>query len=1100
MPFRAASPLMLRATVAAAAVRPAGAAAVAGDIPASGYAWVREDGEPPANLGRILAVEEDEEEEAVLCALEDASRSLPVGGWRPFQDEARAEEERAAAAARAAAGIPPSATELPESCFDRHWAELQAELAPTGHLPLVAARLYDAGACENHGHRAAIAALDLAGYAEIRPGPSRFQLFLLHKFRDHLDRLVSSELLATVAAGAGVCIPRQCLGDAQDVLRAAVEYVAYATGFGRQTAWLPAPVPHLHLNLTTASAWTASSEEGVSLPPLGTPPVDASRPFETGCIIGRVPEFAQFCWRADVGLAAQLDAEGAPRSVAAGGPRAGLGTAPRWMLCEDAGFDEEWRQWGPALRALRSKAGCGRSCVLSLVRRADEIVRRHAWVAWDWASSVLLHSAALCNSDSPSLLKVWSGDELCAYHFLLDGPPQRWGRQRCRARWAGFCPFGYVAALVVRAEGLVELGHGTFAADDLKMASAMLGWCKELDLLDPGVWGVRSQAIERTLFRLEAPEDFARTAAELTPEPPWRATHTTQAVWHALQLNTLVRMRLSAAAAAVAAGASAPRLAMLTYPSYLAILLIPALLRVWPDMDLALFYLGIWLRHEKCPSCAAYYHEHFVVEDSYLQALPLDFEGQGAGRVVWGESPNHQEFTLALQAAFGRHPRAKAADVLLCTAPLWLCATLLLASIRPLLSLCLVRHDIGMPPGPTVEWARRHVLEQVVEPLAESVNSVSGSVPRALWVREDVARSYTNLELEEYGFFHPFVHLPSLYIQARYECRDVSDVVVMREGSLGRFSIMMRGRVFFAALAQMTPACSWRPSCPWKFRILPYLRERLPYGHIARHRAAVFIPSVWYGKITFKDLITMEIPLFMPDLDLQASISQSHEIWGCGPWMTAPKWVLSFCTALRIQHRLPQSSFFRYAHIQHFSSLTDLVHRLASLDCAGLREINARMRDLNAAILRDDLGFWRTAITALATAANLGVGDAEVRQDARGPPASAGGGGVEERRAPAFELPAASPDADCAAFAAYCGFRSQPEERQRCCQEVAMVRSGSQATRHAGAPSGSSGGLVSVDGFVMPTAAANCLRSINDCSDGMLMYGTHFLQQLPGVV
>lgn len=62
-----------------------------------------------------------------------------------------------------------------------------------------------------------------------------------------------------------------------------------------------------------------------------------------------------------------------------------------------------------------------------------------------------------------------------------------------------------------------------------------------------------------------------------------------------------------------------------------------------PDMDLALFYLGIWLRHEKCPSCAAYYHEHFVVEDSYLQALPLDFEGQGAGRVVWGESPNHQD-------------------------------------------------------------------------------------------------------------------------------------------------------------------------------------------------------------------------------------------------------------------------------------------------------------------------------------------------------------------------------------------------------------------------------------------------------------------------
>ena len=87
---------------------------------------------------------------------------------------------------------------------------------------------------------------------------------------------------------------------------------------------------------------------------------------------------------------------------------------------------------------------------------------------------------------------------------------------------------------------------------------------------------------------------------------------------------------------------------------------------------------------------------------------------------------------------------------------------------------------------------------------------------------------------------------------------------------------------------------------PWRFRLLPYSAERLSYAEIAAHRAAVFIPRVWYGKLplgfsillfgqssilsredhlwpvskprTFKDLITMEIPLFMPDLELQAGL------------------------------------------------------------------------------------------------------------------------------------------------------------------------------------------------------------------------------------
>eukprot|EP00971_Amphidinium_carterae_P175540 3479611-Amphidinium_carterae.2 len=109
-------------------------------------------------------------------------------------------------------------------------------------------------------------------------------------------------------------------------------------------------------------------------------------------------------------------------------------------------------------------------------------------------------------------------------------------------------------------------------------------------------------------------------------------------------------------------------------------------------------------------------------------------------------------------------------------------------------------------------------------------------------IHEWLARTQTHV----LSGFPSVTHL-SLHLTERYACNG-GDVLIMREGSLGRFSVTLRGRAFFAALAQFVTEAS-----PFRFRQLAFTSRRLDYKAILQHRAAVFAPLVWDTKMTFKD-------------------------------------------------------------------------------------------------------------------------------------------------------------------------------------------------------------------------------------------------------
>ncbi|CAJ1350592.1 unnamed protein product, partial [Effrenium voratum] len=829
--------------------------------------------------------------------------------------------------------------------------------------------------------------------------------------------------------GVAVCVPAAC-AQGSELLKSAIEYIAYAVGFGDTAVWLPAPRENVDITLLALySNWKVAPvavSEGAAEP-------DAEA-FGGGCIVGRVPASAQLCWSgAANNVLLQEHKEEAACSPGSKKVedllrflrRLPSNRRPAWLLCEESAQHEVWHGWVQDLQS-----GCR-------LGRALEIIERFAKSAWFWMATVYLHSFDLCESDHIPVHWRWYGDDFCSYHFFRDGRSPTWSGRRCWNRWGLFCPFGFAAALVVRAQALLALRYHAEAHEDLRMASAMLGSCHEFQLL-PELW--RGEDLSHQLANLEIPGDVDAFAAASA------AKHF--AIWHALQLNSLVRKRLED----VTRTQVSPKMVMMAYPSYLSLLWIPALMHLWPDLQLSLFRLGRWMDHEKCPSCAQHYQQHFLKEDPSLE-LPLDFSQQPAGNVVWSESLTHEHFMGRLQAWDASHP----AEVILCAAPLWLCISLLMANAyrTGFVGLCLMRHDLGKPPDFHVKLAMRK-LEDVVGHLQAFLH---GSPLRRLWVREDMARAYGNFELQELPNFHPFVWLPSLYINDRHsECHDAADVVVMREGSLGRFAPTVHGHLFFGLLAQMVPSSGWNSATPWRLRLLPYSRERLSYQRLAAHRAAVFVPAVWYGKLTFKDLITMEIPLFMPDLHLQESISARHPLWGCGRWELGR----IFCTSVRVSHRLPQSSFFRHPHVQRFRSAVDLVYQLASLDCFALEKISAQMKTWNAMLLKEDLDFWSGALQALAT------------------PKAAAPSEVE------FSLPEL-PSPDCGdPLAAHCsGLKDSEGEltEEACCAEASATSWRARKLQEAVLAPGSD--------------RASCLTDVRHCSEDQLLYAMHLLHDMP---
>lgn len=330
------------------------------------------------------------------------------------------------------------------------------------------------------------------------------------------------------------------------------------------------------------------------------------------------------------------------------------------------------------------------------------------------------------------------------------------------------------------------------------------------------------------------------------------------------------------------------------------------------------------------------------------------------------------------------------------------------------------------------------------------------------------------------AFFYPFVALPSLHISDRYGgCKgNGGEILVMREGSWpGRFALSMRGQIFFTTLRQFVP-----PSSPLRLRLHPYSHDFFTYHKLSRHRAAVWVPLAHCCKMTFNDLITMEMPLFMPSAALQGSISAR---WQCkNHYNIAGEYnfrvrVLDQCQTEELDRWLPLSHFARYPHIKRFDSVVDLAGQLASASCGTLEETSGRMAAWNRAVLEDDVSFWNDAVAALRAAPG--------RPAKRSLPVL-----------PQLNFPQEPSALDCQpqasgaiAFpeAAHCNLHAMSHEwRWRCCETAAQLAEWEPeriaALALAALPPG-------------PAPSGRCLWQPSACDPALLKHGTHLFQGMP---
>jgi len=688
-----------------------------------------------------------------------------------------------------------------------------------------------------------------------------------------------------------------------------------------------------------------------------------------------------------------------------------------------------------------------------------------------------------------------------AFPFMPRSSPN-WGGEF--VNWVDFCPMGYVAALFVQARGALALRRRFAAWRLLATAQKMLGRCGAFDLLDPTHWGFGSEDIEAELIAIEEHSDSGMGNA-----PPSPSSRSLDIVWHALQLNTLVRLRLRDLAPAGAG--KAPQLALITAPRYLSLFLVPVLEHIFgEDLCLKMFYIAGWTGegslHEKCPECMDRYWRRYVVHDSALQSIPYNHSHlfrTGSGGILWGPDFTLNHFIKSLNMALEHNPFASKADVLLCTAPLWLCTAAMFGSPRPVLVLDIMVPTNGAPDAgveleadPYLDVLMSWQENLVVNGLSDWLSMPSADDPvrmptpkllHTLWVRTDplwaygrgLEEPYARITSESRGFFYPFVFSPSMYVKARYECVDNADLLVMREGSWpGKFALILRGFIFFHVLSDFLTRTS-----PWHFNLLPFNPESRPsYKELARHRLAIWAPLAPCCKATFADLIAMEIPLFMPAPDLQAAISA---LWYCGAVSlnSTLRGTEVSCRREEVQRWLPLSRFQRYPHIQPFASLANLITRLREitrLGCSGLSALSASMADWNRALVADDAEFWKLAIGVLQKSGTV-VG---------GPM----GGKEEERRTlprdrpparlprapglPRFELPQVR---HCSAM------YGNSKGRDRCAESAQQLLEWSPASEAIPPPHG-----VALD------HRERCLWGPAEaCDEGVLRYSTHLLQELP---
>lgn len=662
----------------------------------------------------------------------------------------------------------------------------------------------------------------------------------------------------------------------------------------------------------------------------------------------------------------------------------------------------------------------------------------------------------------------------------------RWSRPSWEG-WLGFCPMGFAAALVARARAARVARRVEAARHDLEMVYAMLGGkCGFIDYLDRRFWGVNSEDVVQEFALLDGWSASAGRQREV------RQLKARELQWHALQLNTLLRLRLRElpAPAASAAGPPAPRFAMLTFPSYMAIFLVPMLERIWGrSLSLSIFQVGGWkANHSKCADCMQRWGRDYLEHIEPLEAIPYNSSASfrtGGGDVIWGSSFGLGDFRGHLRAALATGLRLKAADLLFCIAAMWVCAMLAGIDGRPQLALDLVLptlhapDDLAQDPAPI--FTQQLVLWREFQAWVERR---PGARLRRLWVREEPLRSYGYGEfgpvqkfampLEARGIFYPFVTMHAIHIQDRYACiPEQRNIIVMREGSSswsGKFSMTVVGKFFL----NIFKLCAKKGS-PWNVRLLPFSQDRLSYAEIADHRAAVWMPLAHYAKQTFNDLVMMGMPLFMPNERLQSSISR---ILFCAipAEVNKPLAHREECRWQMVGRRLALAKFLRHPHVERFGSLADLVARLSEAQCPELQARSERMRRWNAVQVEEDAAFWKLAVEALLA-------------EARAPPEpgdkipGAGLAASSQRSLPDF-LPPHVPDGprcDDVPEAAYCDVHEMgPGWKKRCCEFVQQLVERTPGKGGQPPPPGT-------------PPRERCLWHPDECSDVTLRHGSQLL-------
>ena len=483
--------------------------------------------------------------------------------------------------------------------------------------------------------------------------------------RRGIGELYGPEDLEDLGRGFGLCAPASCAaaGGRAGLLRVLFRllFQSDAEKDGAAAAALEAAaLPELGRDLNVsdwASAVPADTTSRMCLPleraetSKGKAPLGARRQLtasEEMLLENLQSSLSEDSWRELWASEAEED-EPEPRLLGGGFE------VPWWLGCEGPHTPRRWRAW--ARRARQEGAASGYRGPLSagLLAETDALVEAFwasatHWVSWNNQVSAQSCAIGFAHYDLDTVIGT---DTFSPYQYMLSNRSvdPRWSGSAEFRRGARFCPYGFMVALYVRALGQQRVGLYTSAMADLRFIRSMLGACNDLDLLDKGVWGIQSRDVDLQLFREEFPTGVmeegtepprsptsvlwgspgplaraddahdAESDAPLDLWPPWRLDGRL-ALWTSLHRNAVYRQQLAEAAASSPAGAVAPRLAVLAWPDYFALFLVPMLLRLWPEPRLSILHLGPrWAdEHDKCPHCMAEYGRRFVLDTPNLQA------------------------------------------------------------------------------------------------------------------------------------------------------------------------------------------------------------------------------------------------------------------------------------------------------------------------------------------------------------------------------------------------------------------------------------------------------------------------------------------------